>query len=169
MSESLWEFLLLVLSETCLSCLNRACAHPPVYIGFKAFLSPKALDGLNSARWGGTEQNHKSGYCVPHSPQASLQSSWWWKLTMDEKILFVMYVMDMKLCVREAQTWKDSCSSFHPQAYQTLMLSSPYCHVDFTKDYAPMCSVCQMMTKAWSVIYARVFIFSYITYDFILH
>lgn len=54
------------------------------------------------------------------------------------------------------------CSSFHPQANQTLIvLSNPAVIVTlcFTKDYATMCSVCQMMTKAWSVIYARVICF----------
>lgn len=110
------------------------------------------------------------GYCVPHTP----------KVTIYEKILLcVRSVMDASLSFLSrmhienvvklgrfgAKTQKDCWtfllffSSTSKPNSDCVFESSRHCHVVFTKDYATMCSVCQMMTKAWSVIYARVFIF----------
>lgn len=151
--------------------MSKQGLPPLYYIDFKAFLFAKGLDyGLLSACWGGTEQDHMLGYCVPHSP----------KVTIDEKILLVLevwwiwFVFSVKKAHWSATREAGPVWSKTQKDYWTLLLffsssskpnsdcvfeSSRHCHVVFTKDYATMCSVCQMMTKAWSVIYARVFIF----------
>lgn len=159
-----------MLCETCPSCLSRACATHPLLCTTLVFLFAKDLDvGLLSACWGGTEQDQMLGCCVSYLRQRwlSMRRSCfvlgvWWLRSFTVKNAHLIASREVLEQKRIKRTVELFCSSFHPQANQTLIvLSNPAVIVTlcFTKDYATMCSVCQMMTKAWSVIYARVICF----------